>query len=99
MTKTPMLNMEKTGKNLMTLLANKGYTIKDVQNLLGFSSPQAIYKWKWGQTIPSLDNMVILSFALGVPIDSILVVDNKDAFVFLFINPQRYKPFFPFASW
>ncbi|MBQ4233784.1 MAG: helix-turn-helix transcriptional regulator, partial [Firmicutes bacterium] len=45
----------------------------DLQEILGFTNPQAIYKWQNGQCMPSLDNMVILASALRVRIDDIIV--------------------------
>ena len=37
------------------------------------ASPQAIYKWQHGETIPSVDNLIILADVLGVYMDEIIV--------------------------
>ena len=58
------------------LLMENGYTVKDVQNAMGFENPQAIYKWISGRSLPSLDNFVILSRLLHTSIEDILVVDG-----------------------
>jgi len=50
--------------------------VRDLQNALGFATPQAIYKWQKGQSLPTLDNLVILSAILHVSIDNILIVEN-----------------------
>lgn len=39
----------------------------------GFSTPQAIYKWQHGASLPTVDNLVALSIIFDVPIDAILV--------------------------
>ena len=52
---------KETGRQIKKLLVENGYTVKDVQNAMGFENPQAVYKWISGRSLPSLDNFVILS--------------------------------------
>jgi transcriptional regulator with XRE-family HTH domain len=52
---------------------------KDLQDIFGFSTPQAIYKWQHGTALPTIDNLVILAIVLGVSMDDILVLDNQAA--------------------
>ena len=40
---------------------------------MGFATPQAVYRWQRGETLPSLDNMIMLSGILDVKIDDIIV--------------------------
>ena len=51
--------------------------MRDVQSLMGFNNPQAIYKWLSGKSLPSIDNFVILSRLLHISIDNLLVVDGE----------------------
>ena len=67
---------KETGRQIKKLLVENGYTVKDVQNAMGFENPQAIYKWISGRSLPSLDNFVILSRLLHTSIEDILVVDG-----------------------
>lgn len=67
----------KTGKKIKKLLDASGYTVRDVQCLMGFNNPQAIYKWLSGKSLPSIDNFVILSRLLHTSIDNLLVVDGE----------------------
>ena len=53
-----------------------GFTVKDMQAVFGFATPQAIYKWIHGSALPSIDNLVILAAVLGVTMDEIIVVDT-----------------------
>ncbi len=65
--------MVKTGRNIARLRKINGLTIKDIQDAMGFNTPQAIYKWMRGEAIPSVDNLVILSELFDTAIDEILV--------------------------
>lgn len=71
----PTINMMKTGENISMLRQKSGISVRELQGILGFGTPQAIYKWQQGTALPSLDNLVILAAALGVTTDQILVTD------------------------
>ena len=47
---------------------------------MGFENPQAVYKWMSGKSLPSLDNLIILSRILNTSIESILVIDGDISF-------------------
>lgn len=72
----PMIDMVRTGQNINRLRKNAGVSVKDLQEVFGFNSPQAIYKWQHGTTLPTIDNMVVLARVLGVRIDDILVLED-----------------------
>ena len=65
--------MTATGINIARLRQNAGLTVKDLQDIFGFSTPQAIYKWQRGTAMPTVDNLVVLAAVFGVTIDDILV--------------------------
>ena len=73
----PTIDMVATGRNITRLREAAGLTVKDVQTVFGFATPQAIYKWQKGTAMPTVDNLVVLAAVLGVTIDEILVVDNQ----------------------
>jgi transcriptional regulator with XRE-family HTH domain len=75
----PAINLTATGQNIMRLRKNAGLSVKDLQDIFGFSTPQAIYKWQHGTALPTIDNLVILAIVLGVSMDDILVLDNQVA--------------------
>lgn len=77
----PSVNMVKTGKNITALRKNAGMTVRDLQNILGFTTPQAIYKWQQGQSLPTIDNLVVLSAVFGVTLDEIVITD-ENSFVY-----------------
>ena len=77
------IQQKETGRQIKKLLVENGYTVKDVQNAMGFENPQAVYKWISGRSLPSLDNFVILSRLLHTSIEDILVIDGDIVRLFL----------------
>ncbi len=71
----PTINMTATGQNITKLRKNAGLTVKDLADIFGFTTPQAVYKWQHGVAMPTLDNLVVLAAVFGVPMDEIIVVD------------------------
>ena len=69
--------MAKTGQNIVILRKKANLSVKDLQDVFGFGTPQAIYKWQQGIALPTIDNLVVLAALLGVKIDDILVVDDQ----------------------
>ena len=70
----PTIDMVATGKNIIRLREKAGLTVRDLQDVFGFATPQAIYKWQQGTAMPSIDNLVVLANVLGVTMDDIVVV-------------------------
>ena len=73
MNRIPVIDMIATGINITRLRINAGLSVKDLQDVFGFNTPQAIYKWQRGTALPTVDNLVALAAILGVQIDDILV--------------------------
>ena len=71
----PAIDMVATGKNIARLREAAGLTVKDLQDIFGFATPQAIYKWQHGAAMPTIDNLVVLAAVLAVTMDEIIVVD------------------------
>jgi len=72
----PTIDLVATGINISRLREDAGMTVRDLQEIFGFATPQAIYKWQHGAAMPTIDNLVVLAQALDVTIDEILVVDG-----------------------
>ncbi len=73
MTALPSINTAATGANIIRLRRSVGLTVQDLQNIFGFSTPQAIYKWQRGTAMPTLDNLVVLASVFGTTMDAIVV--------------------------
>ncbi len=69
--------MEKTGQNIKQLMQQKGYTVSDFQEIFHFKNEVSIYKWRNGSSLPSIDNLVILSYLFDLSINEILVLDHS----------------------
>ena len=69
----PIIDLCATGKRLTELRQRAGLTVKDVQQVFGFSTPQAIYKWQRGAALPTLDNLVVLAALFSVTLDELIV--------------------------
>lgn len=75
----PVVDMKKTGRNIAFLRTQRGISVRDLQDMLGIATPQAIYKWQRGETLPNIENLAALVCALGVSMEDILVVDCRKA--------------------
>ena len=68
-----MIDMAATGANIARLRRDNNITINDMSSALGFITPQAIYKWQRGDTLPTIDNLVILADLFRTTIDAIII--------------------------
>lgn len=74
----PTINMVETGKKIEEMRKQVGMTVKELQEVFGFATPQAIYKWQHGTAMPTIDNLVILAAVFGCRIDDIIVTDKVE---------------------
>ena len=72
----PTINMAATGMNITRLRKSTGLSVRDLADILGFATPQAVYKWQNGVAMPTLDNLVVLAAIFNVTMDQIIVVDT-----------------------
>ena len=70
----PYIDTVATGQNIDRLRISAKMSVRDMQEVFGFSTPQAIYKWIHGTSMPTVDNLVILAALLGVTVDDIVVI-------------------------
>ena len=75
MVNMPVIDMIRTGQNIGRLRKQAGLSVRDLQDIFGFATPQAIYKWQQGAALPTIDNLVVLAAVLQVRMDDILVID------------------------
>jgi transcriptional regulator with XRE-family HTH domain len=73
-----VINLERTGRKIEALRKKAGLSVRDLQEIFGFGTPQAIYKWQHGQSMPTIDNLVVLSRVFHVPIEEILELDQVE---------------------
>lgn len=73
----PIINMVETGRKIRELADEKGIKPTDIQKVCGLGSLQAVYKWFSGKSVPTIDNLGIISNLLNTPIDDIVVFENR----------------------
>ena len=73
MFRVPVINPVATGQNITRLRKQAGLTVAQLQQIFGFTTPQAIYKWQRGAALPTIDNLVILAAVFNTGIDNILI--------------------------
>lgn len=73
----PVVDPVATGKRIEKYRKKRNLSVREVQEFFGFESPQAIYQWQQGKTLPSVDNLCALSRLLEVPMDNIVVMSEE----------------------
>ena len=76
LSKFPKISLKKTGQNIARFMKENNLSVKDIQEAFGFEYPQAVYKWLWGESLPSIDNLVVLALLFKTTIDKIIVIDD-----------------------
>ena len=82
----PTINVEATGARIKKLRKEKGLKVSELSEFMGFSEPQAVYKWQRGETLPSVDNLFALSKILETSIEDILVGDDEVSSFFVCVQ-------------
>lgn len=75
----PTLDLKATGERIGALRKQRGITVKELAEFMGFHEPKAVYKWQKGECLPTVDNLYALSRYLGVAIEEILVGSDEDS--------------------
>lgn len=76
------INMEATGKRIKELRLARNLTVEQLCEYFS-TSPQAIYKWQAGKSLPSLDNMMVLCDIFQTRVEDIVVRDDGSVLLFL----------------
>lgn len=69
-----IINMEKTGDRIREYI-DANSSMKEVAEYLGVTLT-SVYKWTYGRSLPSIDNLVNLADFLNVPMYNLLVVED-----------------------
>ena len=74
----PVINLAETGRRIERQRRQAGLTVRDLQTYFGFEYPQAIYKWQHGECLPTVDNLLALARLLRVPMEDLLVYEDRE---------------------
>ncbi len=77
--KMPTIDLKKTGQNILKMRKEAGISVRELQVMFGFTSPQAIYNWQNGISLPSVDNFIVLAAVLGTTIEEIIAIEGEDS--------------------
>ena len=69
----PSIDVEATAQRIDARRIENNFSVRDLQNVFGFSSPQAVYGWIRARSVPSIDNLVVLASVLHTTIDDLIV--------------------------
>lgn len=72
----PRIDMKATGARIHQLRKERGLKVTDISDFMGFTEPQAVYKWQRGDCLPTLDNIYALSILFHTSIEDIIVSEN-----------------------
>lgn len=73
MFKYPVIDLIETGRNITRLMKINNIKVIDLQEIFGFEYPQAIYKWRRGECLPTIDNLIVLASVFKTTVDKIIV--------------------------
>lgn len=72
----PVVDIKATGEKIRQLMQSRSLCVRDLQAIFGFEYPQAVYAWLGGKSLPTVDNLLVLSKLFALPMDEI--VQRKD---------------------
>lgn len=82
------INPKATGARIRALRRAKGLRVTDISDFMGFESPNAVYKWQRGDSLPDLGNMVRLCELFKISDFRDIIVTTESA--------DEALPFLPF---
>jgi transcriptional regulator with XRE-family HTH domain len=72
----PAIDIAATGKNIKSLMAERGASPVSICKQFGIGSLQTVYNWMNGRNLPSIDHLYDLSLLWAVSIDDIIVPER-----------------------
>lgn len=66
-----------TGERIREIREAKGLKVTDISDYMGFQSPQAVYKWQRGASLPDIGNMLRLMELFKITDIREIIVTNE----------------------
>lgn len=66
------IDLEATGQNIRTLMKMTGYTVRELEQLIGCTQ-MTFFNWCEGKNLPGFDNLLRLAGILKTPMEKIVV--------------------------
>ena len=65
------------GNRIATLRESSGYTVSELIEKVGLKSEMSFYKWRKGESVPTVDNLLVLSVIFNTSIDYLVKGENE----------------------
>lgn len=75
----PTIDLKATGERIKQLRKERHLKVRDISDYMGFTEPQAVYKWQRGDTLPTVDNLYALSILFKTPMENIIMIREEEA--------------------
>ena len=75
------IDIQMTGKLLHLRMKRAGLSVKQLQTVLGLECPQSIYRWFYGQALPSVENLYVLHRVFDCSMENLLVTRDRPGMV------------------
>ena len=73
------IDMAATGRRIHARREKLNLRVVEVAEAMGLGSLMSVYKWEYGQTLPTLDNLILLADVLKCkPMDLIVIKEEID---------------------
>ena len=73
----PTIDLVATGQRIRELRKAKNLKVREISEYMGFTEPQAVYKWQRGESLPTVDNLYALSVLYETPMEDIIVIRER----------------------
>ncbi len=67
------LDVRLTGQRIHNVMKERGYTVRQIQEILNLSCPHPVYRWIHGHALPSTDNLYRLSKIFQIHMEDLLI--------------------------
>jgi len=74
----PVIDMNRTGRNLQLECEIRDIAPKQLQEYMGLTGRQSIYRWFQGKALPTLDNFYALSRFLGIAMEELVICREEE---------------------
>ncbi len=71
------IEQKKTGMRIRELMDKNNLKVTDVATACCLGSIQAVYKWRNGESIPCLENLLVLSEIFRESVNDIIIVKKE----------------------
>lgn len=85
----PQIDKKQMGQRLRKIMKEKRVTPKDVQQYLGLSCVQTVYRWMEGVNVPCVDHLYALSILLEVTVDELITGEPQKKY---HVQECGYRP-------